>query len=152
MELEIVESYDFPVKKVKGLLSGNQIILNMKEIKSTAEFNCIVAEEIGHFNTASGDILDQKNLVKRKVELQGKKWAYENLVPLKSLIAGFDQRLDRYELIDRLNVTEEFFSSAIDYYKQKYGPYVKLDNYLIVFEPSVAVIKPFEEAKIKRKV
>ncbi|MFH5834589.1 ImmA/IrrE family metallo-endopeptidase [Proteiniclasticum sp. C24MP] len=143
MELEIVESYDFPVKKVKGILSGNQIILNMREIKNKAELNCILAEEVGHYHTASGDILDQNNIVKRKIELQGKKWAYQHLVPLEALIEGFELRLTRYELIDKLNITEDFFHEAIESYKKKYGCYVELDKYLIVFEPNLQIIKWF---------
>lgn len=40
-----------------------------------------------------------------------------------------------------MNVTEEFLSEAISYYRHKYGIYAKLDNHVIYFEPTVCVFE-----------
>ena len=36
---------------------------------------------------------------------------------------------------EHLNITEEFLVDCLNYYKEKYGLYVRQDNYLIYFEP-----------------
>lgn len=42
-------------------------------------------------------------------------------------------------LAEELGVTEEFLNDALTYYKSKYGVYVSVDNYIIIFEPNIAV-------------
>lgn len=51
--------------------------------------------------------------------------------------------LTRLELAEYLEVTEEYLLEALEYYKQKYGPYVTLGNYTILFEP-LKIIKMFD--------
>ena len=46
-----------------------------------------------------------------------------------------------YETADYLNVTEEFLSDALDYYKSKYGVYTTVDNYIIYFEPTLGIFQ-----------
>ena len=43
------------------------------------------------------------------------------------------------ETAEYLGVTEEFLNDALTYYKSKYGVYVSVDNYIIMFEPNIAV-------------
>lgn len=50
---------------------------------------------------------------------------------------------NKNELAEFLNVTEDFLESAINHYKEKYGIYCKIDNYLIYFEP-LGILEMFE--------
>ena len=43
------------------------------------------------------------------------------------------------EVADHLDVTESFLQDALLCYKQKYGLYAILDNYVIFFEPVIGV-------------
>lgn len=49
------------------LLKGKRIAIR-KDIETQAEKSCVLAEEIGHDRTSSGDILDQDNIMKQKQE------------------------------------------------------------------------------------
>nr|WP_296906256.1 hypothetical protein [uncultured Marvinbryantia sp.] len=44
-----------------------------------------------------------------------------------------------------MEVTEAFLQEALSAYRSKYGIYKELDNYVIFFEPQLAVLKKFED-------
>lgn len=44
---------------------------------------------------------------------------------------------NRFELAEFLEVTEEFLEEALQHYKEKYGLYYKINNYIVYFEPLV---------------
>lgn len=141
-EIKVIEAYDFPIKSIKGICADNRIILNMKAIKDSADYNCILAEEQGHYFTTHGDILDQTITVNIKKELVARRWAYRKLLPLDAFIKAFEERrLDKYELIEDLNVTEEFLEACIEYYKRRYGLGTNYKNYTLLFEPALQIIK-----------
>ncbi|MGB8451152.1 MAG: hypothetical protein WCD89_02365 [Anaerocolumna sp.] len=48
---------------------------------------------------------------------------------------------NQYEMAEYLEVTEEFLAKALSSYKNKYGPYVKIDFYIVFFEPNLGVMK-----------
>jgi len=50
----------------------------------------------------------------------------------------------RYEVAEFLNVTEEFLGEAINTYRDKYGVYATVDNYVVYFIPQLVVSKRFE--------
>ena len=50
----------------------------------------------------------------------------------------------KHEAAEYLGVTEEFFQDAIDRYRSKYGVCVEVDNYVVFFEPSLAVMEKSE--------
>ncbi len=97
----------------------------------------MLAEELGHYHTSSGDILDQRDSMNRKQELRARRWAYERLIPLDRLVDAYKARVKgRFELAEYLGVTEPFLQSAIDRYRDKYGVFTMLDDrYIIYFEP-----------------
>lgn len=119
----------------KGLYCDNVIAIS-KRIATTAEKACVLAEELGHYYTSSGNILDQSKVENRKQEKKARRWAYENLVGIIKIIEAYKAGCrNRYELAEFLEVTEEFLEEAITYYKEKYGMYYQIDNYIIYFEP-----------------
>ena len=121
--------------KIKGLYADNIIWIN-RTIPTTVEKACVLAEELGHYYTSYGDILDQTKIVNRKQEKRARNWAYEKLIPLSKLIEAYGCRCrNRFELAEYLNVTEEFLEDTLKHYKEKYGLFKTIENYVIYFEP-----------------
>lgn len=135
-EKECIEVVSLPFKgNLKGLYYDKVIGLN-KNIETTAEKCCVLAEELGHYYSTIGNILDQKKIQNRKLERRARAWAYKKLVPLYKLVEAYKDGIkNRFELAEYLQVTEEFLDEALKYYKEKYGMYYRLGKYWICFEP-----------------
>lgn len=126
----------------KGRIKGNKIAI--KKDMPTIEKACVLAEELGHFKKNVGDILDLRDVRNRKQELKARKWAFDKQIGLIGLIEAFNNSCRSiYEMAEYLDVTEQFLIDALHCYKSKYGQYTKLDNYIIYFEPNLAVYKNF---------
>lgn len=122
-----------------GRIKGNRIAIR-HDIPTQTEKACILAEELGHYYTTSGDILDQSNIMNRKQELRARMWAYDKLIGLNGIVAAYKAGCrNAHEAAEFLDVTDEFFFCAVDAYKKKYGLYALVDNYIIYFEPSLIV-------------
>lgn len=118
-----------------GLINGNVIGIN-KNIRTGKKRTCILAEELGHYYTSSGDIIDQSNVSNRKQEHRARCWAYEKLVSLNGIISAYDAGCrSAFEMSEYLDVTEEFFIEAMESYRSKYGICKIVGNYAIYFEP-----------------
>lgn len=131
---EVID-WKFQTDRIKGLYCGGVIAVS-KDIDTSAERTCILAEELGHHLTASGDILDQRDTSNRKQELRGRIWAYNRLIGLTGIIKAYRAGCrNRYEIAQNLEVTEDMLQDAVDYYHEKYGLCVQVDNYAIYFEP-----------------
>lgn len=78
---------------------------------------CVLAEEVGHYETSSGNILDQTDTGNRKQELTARKWAYNKVVPeekiSEAISAGYTEV---WEIADHLDVDEKFLIEALKYY------------------------------------
>ena len=134
-------SYHFSSNRLKGLYCNNTIALS-KKLKSNKERACVLAEELGHYHTTVGDILDQSITENRKQEQRARAWAYNKLVNLQGIINAYEAGCQNlYEASELLDVTEEFLLEALEFYKSKYGISIKIDNYVIYFEPSLGVLK-----------
>lgn len=128
-----------PLTGHDGLIRGSRIAIR-KDIETQAEKSCVLAEEIGHYRTSSGNILDQNKVESRKQEYRARLYGYNLKIGLAGLIRAYEARCrNRYEMAEYLDVTEEYLEEAIDCYKAKYGLYVSIDNYLIYFEPFVVI-------------
>lgn len=78
---------------------------------------CILAEEIGHYETTSGAILDQTNTGNRKQELIARKWAYNKVVPEEKISEAISEGYTEvWEIADHLDVDEQFLREALIYY------------------------------------
>lgn len=130
-----VVSYPFKSNRIKGLYCDGTIALNTN-INDTSEKACILAEELGHYYTTVGDILDQSNIQNRKQELQARVWAYSHMITMEMLLECKRRGCrNRYEIAEYLGVTEEFLQNALDRYKSIYGVAHQKDGYLITFDP-----------------
>lgn len=125
----------------KGLIKGNKILLN-KKIDTQREKACILAEEIAHRELTVGNIIDQRCVSNRKQERRARELAYNELIGLQGIIETYEAGCKNlYTMAKYLDVTEEFLHEALVCYKDKYGLCVKVDNYIIYFDPSLGVLK-----------
>lgn len=129
-----------PLKGNRGRIKGNRIAIK-KDI-TTVEKSCVLAEELGHFSTTTGNILNLDYVRNRKQELQARFWAYNKQVGLFGIIKAFENDCkDKSEMAEFLEVTEEFLKDVLECYRNKYGISVNVDNYTIYFEPNLYILK-----------
>lgn len=138
--IEVI-SYHFKSDKIKGLYCNNTIALS-KRLVTNAEKNSIMAEELGHHHTTHGDITKQLSVMDQKQEQHARFWAYNKLIGLQGIIAAYKHGcVSLYEMAEFLEVTEEFLNDTLTAYRQKYGCYTTIDNYVIYFEPVLGVLE-----------
>lgn len=119
-------------------------VIGIKDSIRDSEKNCTLAEELGHYYTTHGNILDQTKIVNIKKELIARRWAYRKLLPIQVFIDAYERnRLNKFDMIEDLDVTEDFLENCIKYYKLKYGIGTNIQNYTILFEPNLQIIKWF---------
>ena len=124
-----------------GLIIDNNVAIR-KSLLTSVHKKCTLAEEMGHSQTAAGDLLDQRNVTNQKLEKRGRIWGYNRLIGLWGIVAAYQRGCsNRYEMAEYLGVTEEFLNDALKSYAAKYGVYARTGNYLIVFEPNLSVIE-----------
>lgn len=134
----IVKEKPLPISK--GRIKGNRIAIkhNMTEIEKA----CVLAEEIGHHYTAVGNILDQSTVENRKQEMRGRLVAYNKMVGLRGLVEAYNHHCCNLEdTAEYLEVTPEFLQETIACYRSKYGICTTVDNYAVIFEPNLAILK-----------
>lgn len=129
--------------KAKGLCKGNKIGIS-KDIDTSIEKACVLAEELGHHYTSVGNIIDLSSVQNRKQERQARLWAYNKQIGLSGIIRAFNRGCkNSHEIAEYLEVTEEFLCEAIECYKNKYGICATVDNYIIYFIPNLTVGEKF---------
>lgn len=128
-------------ERLKGLYCDGTIALNM-DINTQAEKTCVLAEELGHHYTTTGNILDQSQSENRKQELHARLHGYDRLIGLTGIIRAYQHRCQNLaEMAEYLEVTEAFLKEALELYRQKYGTGAEIDNYIVIFEPQLAVME-----------
>ena len=116
-----------PLTEHDGLIRGSRIAIR-KDIEAQAEKSCVLAEEIGHYRTSSGNILDQNKVESRKQEYRARLYGYNLKIGLAGLIRA-----------EYLDATEEYLKEAMQCYHAKYGVYTVVDNYVIYFKPFAVI-------------
>lgn len=128
----------------KGLCKGRKI--GIRKDMSDTEKACVLAEELGHYYTSVGNILDQNNVNNKKQELVARRWATNILLCPADLIeacrAGNEYISD---IAEYLGVTSEFLIDAINVFSAKYGPVYSDGEYEIRF-----CERGFNLAKLKK--
>lgn len=128
-----------------GLIKGNTILIN-HSISLTAKKSCVLAEELGHYYTTVGNILDQSTPENRKQELRARMWAYDKQIGLSGLIDAYENKCETmYDMAEYLDVTEEFLAETLEAYTSKYGLSTKVGNYTIYFGPLRILNKSYEQ-------
>lgn len=116
-----VKVYDFNLGELndgglKGLYMDGNIALS-NQLETTARKTCILAEELGHYYTTVGNILNQDDVSNRKQERLARQWAYEKLVPVENIHSAASKGYTQlWEMAEYLDVDEEFLREALIYY------------------------------------
>ena len=99
------------------------------ELEHIASSNALVSVSYTHLHN-------------RKQERQARLWAYNRLIGLRGIIKAYEAGCQsRYEIAEYLEVTEECLQECIEIYRDKYGVYTTVDNYVIYFLPNLAVME-----------
>ncbi|WP_269477796.1 ImmA/IrrE family metallo-endopeptidase [Hominibacterium faecale] len=110
-----------PLQGHDGRIKGNKVAIR-KSIGTSRRKACVLAEELGHYYTTVGDILDQNDPRNRKQERTARGWAYNRIVPFdhirQAYTAGYKEP---WEMADYLDVDEQFLRESMKYYEEKYG-------------------------------
>ncbi|HAX58717.1 MAG TPA: hypothetical protein DCY19_02195 [Eubacterium sp.] len=121
-----------PLQSSNGRIYNNRIAI--RKDMPTVDKTCTLAEELGHYYTSSGDILDQENISNRKQEHRARMWAYSKLLPLQFFVLAFKHGCRSiHETAEFLEVSEEFLVDCINAYYSKYGPFLETNGYLFMF-------------------
>lgn len=144
LQHDIEVKYASLPKRIKGLYCEASdispvIAVNKHQIENSREETCIVAEELGHYYTSSGDLLDDAadKTVVRKQEMKARRWAAKKILSLNDIVKAFELGArTQQEFAEYLEVTEDFLCWAIECYRQKYGVMKAVGpKYVLYFEP-----------------
>lgn len=129
-----------PLQSADGRIKDNRIAI--RNDIPTVQKACVLAEELGHYHTTVGNIIDLQDIRNIKQERKARIWAYDKMIGLTGLIRAFEHGCHgRYEVAEYLEVTEEFLQDAVNYYESKYGEFTTIDHYIISFNPYLGVAK-----------
>lgn len=103
----------------EGFCKNNHIFI--KKDLTTAEKNCVLAEEIAHYLYTAGDIMDQSCTVNRKLERFARRKAYEEAVPFEHIVSLLRAGEQIYDVAEIYDFTEDFLRSALEWYISRYG-------------------------------
>ncbi|WP_072524935.1 ImmA/IrrE family metallo-endopeptidase [Clostridium sp. Marseille-P3244] len=130
-----------PLKYNNGRIKGKRIAIR-KDIDTSTEKACVLAEELGHHHTSMGNILDTSDAGNRKQERQARLWGYNKLIGLTGIIRAYEAGCQNcHEVAEYLDVTEEFLQDCIETYRGKYGLGTEIDGYYVMFIPNLTVWK-----------
>lgn len=128
----------------KGMIHGSIVYLNPQQ--NYEELNSTVAEEIGHYLTGSGNIIEQDTTEKRKQEQKARDTGATILVTPGDILDCFESGcVSVWECAEHLSITEKTFKAAIKYYARKYNGIKTENKYTILFNlnGTVSVFKSF---------
>ena len=130
-----------PLESSNGRIKGVKIAIR-RDIETSTEKACVLAEELGHHHTGIGNIVYISNLADEKQEWQARIRGYNQMIGLRGLIDAFEHGCrGRTETAEYLEVTEEYLQDCVDCYRSKYGLGTRVDNYYIMFIPCLSVGK-----------
>lgn len=123
--------------ELKGLYMDGHIALG-RQLDTTAEKACVLAEEIGHHNTTTGNILDQNSVDARKQERKARLEAYYYLGIIPGLVSAYEAACrNRFEVAEHIGITEAVLEEALLIFADKYPDGLKIEQYLLYFDPLV---------------
>lgn len=134
---------ELPLQSSDGRIKGKRIAIR-NNIPTLAKKADVLAEELGHYYTSVGRIVEQDSVNARKQERTARLWAYNKRIGLTGILKAFQNHCtSRYEIAEYLGVSEDTLAEALEYYRQIYGEGVMVDNYLVRFEPTLQVYEYF---------
>lgn len=124
-----------------GRIYQNRIAIR-SNLKTSVEKACALAEEIGHYKTTFGNITRIDGIVEQKQEYRARLYGYNLNVGLLDIAKCYEHGCKSiYEMAKYLDCTEEYLTEALNCYRSKYGEFTRIDNYIVYFMPTLAVMK-----------
>lgn len=133
------------VVKEKPLLNNDgrlkdKIIAIRQDIPTTTKKADVLAEEMGHYYTSVGRIVEQNTIESRRQERAARLWGFNKRIGLFGLIRAYNAHCETlYDIAEYLDVSEDSLSEALECYRQIYGTGVTYGKYMIQFEPNLQV-------------
>ena len=81
----VYDDYNLKGTRIKGLYCDGSVAIS-NSLRTQKEKTCVLAEELGHFYTSTGNILDMSDTGNRKQEARARLWAYNRQVGLQGII------------------------------------------------------------------
>jgi Zn-dependent peptidase ImmA (M78 family) len=138
--LDLIHTNELP-NRIKAITycddESNLIFIN-QNIESACEKACILAEELGHYCTSSGELLSgicPLNVVKQ--EEIARRWADDFLLsPMAIATAIRKGCMCEDDLVEHFGVTHEYLNDAIKRHYCRHGEYFKVDQVtVLIFRP-----------------
>ena len=136
---------ELPLQSGDGRCRGRRIAIR-QDIPTLKKKADVLAEEIGHYHTTVGRIIEQDSVAARKQEREARLWAYKVQLPLLDIVKACQAHCSNVvEMSEYLNISEDTIQDALELYRQKYGrgTYV-LGDYYIQFEPYLDVFEYYK--------
>ncbi len=131
--INIIECIDMP-KGLPGIYHDNVILIN-KHIEYY-EKHCVLAEELGHYETTYGDITSLDNIRNIKLEKVARSWGYEKIISFDKLIECYNLGHTTVEDVClHLEIIPVYLYKAIERYNQRFGLSCTYKGYRIYFDP-----------------
>ncbi len=131
---------EYPLQHSDGITVGRKI--GIRSDQTSSEKACTLAEEMAHAEYTVGNILDLSCTSNQKQEMLARAKAYDRLIGIPGLIAAHQHGCrSQYDAAEYLEVTEAFLKEAVEYYRKKFGVGVRVGNFLVMFDPALAVIE-----------
>lgn len=128
-----------PLLNNNGLIKGKKIAIK-QNIPTLREKADVLAEELGHYYTTVGRIVEQDTIDSIKQERKARLWGHDKRIGLFGLIRAFNAHCENlHDMADYLDVSEHTLSEALEYYRQIYGVKVAYGKYMIQFEPNLQI-------------
>ena len=136
-----------PLQAYDGRIKGRRIAIR-RDIPTQRGKACVLAEELGHYFTSTGDLFILEPVTAAKQERKARIWAYNLQIGLSGLVEAKRAGCrNAHETADFLDVPLSFLTDCIDRYKEIYGSETKYRGYLIIFDPHLDVITKQEAAR-----
>lgn len=114
------------------------IIINEKITKQSEQYG-IIAEELGHHYTTTGDLLSDKARPKtsvRKQESIARRWAFRCAVSLSGIIEAHQAGArNLHEMAEHMGIESRFLDEALESYAMIYGKSTEYGEHTVHFDP-----------------
>ena len=136
---------EVPLHSGDGGCRGRRIAIR-QDIPTLKKKADVLAEEMGHYHTTVGRIIEQDSVMARKQEREARLWAYKVQLPLLDIVRACQAHCSNMvEMSEYLNISEDTIRDALELYRQKYGRGTSvLGDYYIQFEPYLDVFEYYK--------
>jgi hypothetical protein len=98
-----------------GLYSSGYIWIQKDQLEKRKA--CLLAEEVGHYQTSCGNILNPKTITNQKQEYKARVWAFKKLLPYEKIVSALKYGCRTiYDLSEYFSLDEEFIKDCLHYY------------------------------------